>query len=72
MSVQKTAEFLFARYDLERLKQHFKTEVLRGREASLWRYREVLPDVAPVTLGEGFTPLLRAANFRTSGSKTKA
>jgi len=24
----------------------------------LWRYREVLPDVEPITLGEGFTPLL--------------
>ena len=24
----------------------------------MWRYRAVLPDVKPVTLGEGFTPLL--------------
>jgi threonine synthase len=54
---------LFARYDLEHLKQHFKPESLRGREASLWRYREVLPDVEPVTLGEGFTPLLRSREF---------
>jgi threonine synthase len=32
----------------------------------LWRYREVLPlpdDVAPVSLGEGGTPLLRAQQF---------
>jgi threonine synthase len=49
---------LFARYDLKSLKQDFKSESLRGREASLWRYREVLPDVEPITLGEGFTPLL--------------
>lgn len=54
---------LFARYDLKNLKQYFKPEVLTGREASLWRYREVLPDVAPVTLGEGFTPLLRSREF---------
>ena len=49
---------LFARYDLQALKQSFKPESLRGRDASLWRYREVLPDVEPITLGEGFTPLL--------------
>src|SRR5581483_7333646 len=33
--------------------------------ASMWRYREVLPEVEAVTLGEGFTPLLpsrRTAN----------
>ena len=24
----------------------------------MWRYRDVLPDVKPVTLGEGFTPLI--------------
>jgi threonine synthase len=24
----------------------------------MWRYRDVLPDVEPVTLGEGFTPML--------------
>jgi threonine synthase len=49
---------LFARYDLQPLTQNFKPESLRGREASLWRYREVLPEVEPITLGEGFTPLL--------------
>lgn len=35
-------------------------EKLKGREATLWRYREVLPDCEPVSLGEGFTPLLHA------------
>lgn len=54
---------LFAGYDLQTLKQNFKPESLRGREASLWRYREVLPDVPPVTLGEGFTPLLPGREF---------
>ena len=35
---------------------------LAGREPSLWRYRELLPDPGEhrVTLGEGFTPLLPA------------
>ncbi len=33
---------------------------LADRVPSLWRYAELLPDVAPVTLGEGLTPLLRS------------
>ena len=40
--------------------------MLATREKSLWRYREVLPlpiDLEPTTLGEGGTPLLRAAKF---------
>ena len=32
-------------------------EALRDRPPTLWRYREVLPSVEPLTLGEGFTPL---------------
>jgi threonine synthase len=59
----KDGGILCARYDLKTLKQNFKPKVLSGREASLWRYREVLPDVAPVTLGEGFTPLLPSREF---------
>jgi threonine synthase len=59
----KDGGILFARYDLEHLKQTFKPESLRGRGATLWRYREVLPDVQPVTLGEGFTPLLPSRQF---------
>jgi len=49
----KDAGVLYVRYD-------FGTNVARpqGSDASMWRYRAVLPDVKPVTLGEGFTPLL--------------
>ena len=54
---------LFPRYDLQSLKQSFNLQALRGREASLWRYREVLLDVKPITLGEGFTPLLPSREF---------
>jgi threonine synthase len=54
---------LFARYDLKSIKATFTPDALVGREASLWRYREVLPDVEPVTLGEGFTPLLPSRDF---------
>jgi threonine synthase len=31
-----------------------------GPWAGMWRYRSVLPDVLPVTLGEGWTPMLRS------------
>lgn len=54
----KDGGVLFVRYDLSRLKGKFHHEDLLGRVASMWRYAEVLPDALPVTLGEGFTPML--------------
>jgi len=30
------------------------------RWSGMWRYRDVLPDVPPVTLGEGWTPMLKS------------
>ena len=53
---------LFARYDLPVL-QSWARETLRDREPTLWRYRELLPvfpGEVPISLGEGFTPLLHA------------
>ena len=49
---------LYVRFDLNALKGEFLRESLRGRPATMWRYREVLPGDQPVTLGEGFTPML--------------
>ena len=49
---------LYARYDLAALRGKFTLAALAGRPASMWRYAEVLPDAPPVTLGEGFTPLI--------------
>ena len=52
---------LAARYDLKAVRGAVRREDLAGRVASLWRYREVLPlapGAEPVSLGEGFTPLL--------------
>jgi threonine synthase len=49
---------LYVRYDLDALKGKFKRELLAGRPATMWRYAEVLPGDEPVTLGEGFTPML--------------
>ena len=58
----KDGGVLFARYDLASLKGKLLREDLRGRVASMWRYAEVLPELGadekPVTLGEGFTPML--------------
>jgi threonine synthase len=52
---------LYPRYDLEAAGGCLRREDLACREASLWRYRELLPVQDPrhiVTLGEGWTPLL--------------
>src|SRR5215471_3437912 len=49
---------LYVRYDLASLKGRFTPDTLLGRPATMWRYREVLPGDEPVTLGEGFTPML--------------
>jgi len=54
---------LYVRYDLEALRGRFTREMLAGRAASMWRYAEILPEVEPVTLGEGFTPLLRSRQY---------
>src|SRR6185436_5219779 len=54
---------LLVRYDLNRSKASLTKESLAGRRADLWRYREVLPveqDDNIISLGEGWTPLLRA------------
>jgi threonine synthase len=59
----KDGGVLFVRYDLQNLKDDFKPRVLTGRVASMWRYREVLPDAQPVSLGEGFTPMLPSREY---------
>jgi threonine synthase len=54
---------LLVRYDLQAAGQTFYPESLKGRESSLWRYREVLPVdnwENVVSFGEGWTPLLNA------------
>src|SRR5919112_1264998 len=54
---------LLVRYDLERAKMTLTKESLVARRPDLWRYREVLPVEDKdniVSLGEGWTPLLRA------------
>jgi len=56
---------LFARYDLAAARR-WPRETLDGRAPTMWRYRELLPlfpGETPITLGEGFTPLLRTARL---------
>lgn len=57
---------LLVRYDLKQAALTLTKESLVSRRADLWRYREVLPvenDENIVSLGEGWTPLLRAKNL---------
>ena len=59
----KDGGVLYVRYDLATLKNNFKSASLRGRAPTMWRYAEVLPDAEPVSLGEGFTPMLASREF---------
>ena len=61
-----TAESLYVRYDMDELKKNAKRENPAKYAAEsktslgMWRYKDVLPDVTPVTLGEGWTPMIRS------------
>src|ERR1700755_3105394 len=60
---------LLVRYDLEAAARTLTRESLKGRRADLWRYLEVLPagrEEDIVSLGEGWTPLLRAERLGES------
>jgi threonine synthase len=63
----KDGGVLFVHYDLASLKGKLRREDLSGRVASMWRYAEVLPELSagekPVTLGEGFTPMLASREY---------
>jgi threonine synthase len=55
---------LLVQYDLARASRELDTGLFAGRAADLWRYKELLPVIEEeniVSLGEGFTPLLRLA-----------
>jgi threonine synthase len=60
---------LYVRYDMEALKKTAKrsrpAELAAASATSLgmWRYADVLPDAKPVTLGEGWTPMLRSRRY---------
>jgi len=54
----KDAGSLWVRYDLKQVRARAERHDIASRTSSMWRYRELLPDAEPVTLGEGFTPML--------------
>jgi threonine synthase len=61
----KDGGVLYARYDLSTIKKTFSRDQLCARPATMWRYAEVLPEAQPVSLGEGFTPMLPSREYPT-------
>jgi threonine synthase len=59
----KDGGVLYARYDLDSIKKTFSPASLLPLAPTMWRYDAVLPEAAPVSLGEGFTPMLRSREY---------
>jgi len=59
----KDAGVLYARYDLASIKRNFSSARLALRAPTMWRYDAILPEANPVSLGEGFTPMLPSREF---------
>src|SRR5258707_1680602 len=53
----------YARYHLPAIKKNFSYSRLAGRDPTMWRYDPVLPEADPVSLGEGFTPMLPSREY---------
>jgi threonine synthase len=59
---------LYVRYDLSPLRGIAARDKIAQDASSvpwagMWRYKSVLPDAKPVTLGEGWTPMLQSRRF---------
>jgi threonine synthase len=60
---------LYVRYDMADLRKSASRDDIQVLAAAsptslgMWRYASVLPSAAPVTLGEGFTPMLRSRRY---------
>jgi threonine synthase len=59
---------LYVRYDLAPLRgvagrEAIARDAAASAWAGMWRYRSVLPDAMPVTLGEGWTPVMRSKRY---------
>jgi threonine synthase len=59
----KDGGILYARYDLAAIKRTFSASRLAGRAPTMWRYDAILPEADPVSLGEGFTPMLPSREY---------
>ena len=68
---------LYVRYDLDHLKKTIRREDIAARATAspaslgMWRYASVLPDVTPVTLGEGWTPMIHSRRYPAFTSRKK-
>jgi threonine synthase len=65
---------LLAQYDLTALARDLTKDMLASREATMWRYHELLPvrqERHVLTLGEGMTPLLSATHLAPQGLESK-
>jgi threonine synthase len=51
---------LYVRYDLKPYIGNLKPQHLSGVAGSMWRFADLLPDVEPVSLGEGNTPMIQS------------
>ena len=65
---EKCAGSLYVRYDLTPLRglarrEEIAREAARSPWAGMWRYRPVLPETASITLGEGWTPVIRSRRY---------
>jgi threonine synthase len=54
---------LYVRYDLDEIRWKTTRDSLLDAPKNMWRYAAVLPDAEPVTLGEGFTPMLFSRKY---------
>ena len=60
---------LYVRYDMDDLRARAKREnparyaAQSTASLGMWRYRDVLPDVPPISLGEGWTPMLQSRRY---------
>ncbi|HEX6538755.1 MAG TPA: threonine synthase [Candidatus Dormibacteraeota bacterium] len=58
---------LEVRYDYAEVARRVSRESIAAGPASIWRYRDLLPiendDAEPISLGEGWTPLIHAPNL---------
>jgi threonine synthase len=64
--VDQPAGSLYVRYDFAHLRGSNPSDMVEASSAGwrgMWRYRAVLPEVEPVTLGEGWTPMLKSKRY---------
>jgi threonine synthase len=54
---------LYVRYDFDEIRWSTTRDSFIGGPKNMWRYAAVLPGAEPVTLGEGFTPLLPSRKY---------